>query len=522
MTDNVNVPTNTSTPRLTREFSTIETVFAWMSFILAYLFCRAFPASLNPLGAFLFVTLLFVVTAVLLYVKGEKPNALSVIVAISAIITSVSLVVSANGFIHFFAYSYALAAYCYYLYSSTGNAVKKGFTDFIAVDFFKALLVMPFYSFGCMFKAMFSGKAKKGGRFVAKLFLGLAITIIPTTIVLILLSYDGEFMQLLNKIFDFSIWDVFSHIFSLIFAVPIGMYVFGLFVSSVDKKCEKVITEEGCQKLSKCVKIVPTVTGISAVVPILFLYVVFFISQWKYYVSGFTGVLPEGFDYAEYAREGFFQLCMVSLINLFIIIIITVFMKRKTDTLLKILSIVFSAFTLILISTAISKMVMYINYYGLTQKRVYATWLMAVIAIVFVLIILRQFVPKLKVVAISLAVTVVMFAGLSLSNADALIAKYNVDGYINGTLKSVDVYAFEELGDSAIPQMIRLAEAMKEDKGVRFEQESYTSLMKILQRKAFKYDNSEDKGIFSYTLPYINAQKAIQNTSLEVIVDESK
>ncbi len=520
MTDNNTVVVSTAVSKPTREFSTVESIFAWISLMAGYLFCRVFPVSNHSLGGFLFVLILFVAGAVILYIKVGSLKVFPTIMAASAILISASLVISANGFIHFFAYSYALISYCYFIYSAMDNELGKGFSDFILIDFFKALFVMPFYSFGNMFKAMFSGKAKKSGKFIAKLFLGLFLAVIPTTIVLILLSYDRDFGNLLEKIFDFNILDVFSHIFSIAFGIPIGMYIFGLFISSVDKKGEKSITVEGCNKASKMIKIIPVVTSISAIVPILFLYVVFFISQWKYYVSGFTGVLPENFGYAEYAREGFFQLCMVSFINLAIIISITLFMKRKNDVFLKIISITFSVATIVLISTAIAKMIMYIDYYGLTQKRVYSTWLMVVFAIVFVLIIVRQFVPKLKIIAVSVTVTIVMFAGLSLSNVDGIIAKYNVDRYLSGSLDTVDVSALEELGDSAIPQMIRLAESMKEDKNVKFEQETYTQLMRILQTKSWRYTDTKDKDIFSYNLPYLAAQKAIKNTDLEITVTE--
>lgn len=520
MTDNAVVAQNSVVPKSTREFSTLECVFAWMSLIAGYLFCRAFPVSNHSLGGFLFVFVLFVASAVVLYIKVGSLKVFSLLVALSAILISASLFVSANDFIHFFAYSYSLVAYCYFIYSATGNVIEKEFSDFILVDFFKALFVMPFYSFGNMFKAMFSGKAKKSGKFIAKLVLGLFMAIIPTTIVLILLSYDRDFGKLIERIFDFNILDVFSHLFSLAFGIPIGMYVFGLFLSSVDKKGKDSITVEGCNKASKMIKIVPVVTSISSIIPILFLYAVFFISQWKYYVSGFTGVLPENFSYAEYAREGFFQLCLVSFINLAIIASISLFMKRKNDIVLKAISVIFSVATLVLISTAIAKMIMYINYYGLTQKRVYSTWLMVVFAIIFVLVIVRQFMPAIKIVATSIAVTVVLFAGLSLSNIDGFIAKYNVDRYISGSLNTIDVSALDELGDSAIPQMVRLAEAMENDKNVKFENETYMKLISVLQTKSYKYTGVEEKDVFSYNLPYLTAQKAIKNTDLKIIVTE--
>jgi hypothetical protein len=112
-------------------------------------------------------------------------------------------------------------------------------------------------------------------------------------------------------------------------------------------------------------------TAFAAALPILVIYCIFFASQGKVYLSAFSGVLPQNFSYAEYAREGFFQLCSVSIINLIIIVAVITFMKKKTkaaSVLLKIVSLIFSVFTLVLIATAIAKLVMYAILRALNKK----------------------------------------------------------------------------------------------------------------------------------------------------------
>ena len=301
-------------------------------------------------------------------------------------------------------------------------------------------------------------------------------------------------------------------------------YVFSLYISSNDRKCANILTADGVKEKMPVIQIAPVVTVLTAVLPILAVYVAFFVSQWQYYVSAFTGELPKDFSYADYAREGFFQLCIVSIINLIILVFISLLMKRKEGKrpyILNVVSIIFSVFTLVLISTAMAKMYMYIDCYGLTPLRVYASWFMVVLTLVFVLIIVKQFFEKLRLVVISLTVLVVMFSALSLSNVDGFIAKYNVDRYLDGSLETVDVNAlYYNLGDSAIPQLVRLADILDEENGTDIAKvkadvydDMYYDLATALQEKA-ELMKEDESGIFSYTLEKYRSEKAMETTTL--------
>ncbi|MBQ8539060.1 MAG: DUF4173 domain-containing protein [Ruminococcus sp.] len=526
-----------------RQYSVKENIYAWLCFVLAYLFTLSVPIRENPFGLFVVTILMYGVTTVISIAKGKMLQAMPIIVGISAVVVSTSLVLNVSGFLRFFAFLYVSFAYCYYIYGLSGNN-RFSFADSIVIDFLKALFVLPFYSFGDMFVSMFSGAKNKSGKLILKVLVGLGLAVIPTAIVLALLSYDSDFSKLMNSIFNFEDFDIFLHIVKLFFAVPLGAYAYGIYISSVDNKCEKLLTKQSCKKAMNSMRFAPAVTVVTAVLPVLFVYVVFFVSQWKYYVSGFTGVLPKGFSYAQYAREGFFQLCTVSVINLFILIAVSVFLKRKEgkkSILLKLISVIFSVFTLVLISTAIAKMVMYIDCYGLTPKRVYSTWLMAVLAIVFLLIILKQFIRKFRLIVVSLSVIVVMFSVLCLSGVENFIANYNVDRYINGTLAVVDVDALNDLKDASIEPQVRLyhhitdevmanADLTKEEqekyvKGVLItdeyldlteaEREMYDEVILSLKKKAtamVEDDRSIKENIWSFTLPSARAEKALKTT----------
>lgn len=519
MNENVNTyDTNNYNEPLPQEvkekktFSAIESIFAWFSILCGYLFCRVSPISQSPLGGFCFIILLFVVTIIVLAIKKCRFKALPLCVAASAVVISLSLFLTANSFLHFFSYTYALASYCYFIYAIYGNQLETGFSNFILMDYLKAIVFTPFFSIGYLFMAMFSGKMKKSGKTIGKLSLGIGLAFIPTLLVFCLLSYDNAFMKLMERIFDWDFEDVFCHLGSFILGIPLGMYMFGLFVSSRDQRGKNVITKEQCSKAAVKIQIIPTITAFTAVIPVLLLYVIFFISQWDYYISGFTGKLPNDFSYAEYAREGFFQLCTVTVINFIIILCVILFMHRRENTksvLLKILCLVISIFTLILISTALSKMFLYIEYYGLTHKRIYSTWFMVVLAIIFLLIMLNQFFTKIKTVIVGTCVIVISFGALALSNVDVRIAEYNVNQYKDGNLPTVDIWELYDLSYAGVPSLIDLAEYL-DGKDTLSEDESKMK-ERIEERLDWEYKKmlKEKKGVFDKTLPYIKARRAM-------------
>lgn len=498
-------------------YTGLESVFAWMSFVFGFIFCKVFPAHMNSLGAFLLVLLLFAATTVVLKVKKAEFGVMSVIIAVSAVVVSAILILSSNEMQRSLANTYAMIAYCYYIYSANGNATKKGFNDFIVADFFKALFVAPFMRIGSMIKGMFFGKAKKSGDVIGRLVKGGFIALIPTVVVCGLLSYDKDFSRIIGNMFSFDAGVVFSNIWSLCMGILIGQYIFKLFITSSDKACQDRFTEEECMQKANKLKRTHVVTALAAVLPILFLYVVFFISQWKYYMSAFSGKLPEDLSYADYAREGFFQLCTVSVINMIIIVFVEMFTDVSKVGIAKVkksVVITYSVFTLILIATAISKMMLYINSYGLTPKRVYSSWLMIMLAMIFVIVIAKQFVEKIQAVAVSFVVVVVMFAALSLSNMAGYIARYNVNRYLEGSLENVDVRVMRDLGDAAVPELVYLMDCLEKrgaDQGDSSEWLVYERVKSTLEDMALDYANNP-REIMAYTVPYLKAIDAMEDT----------
>ena len=102
-----------------------------------------------------------------------------------------------------------------------------------------------------------------------------------------------------------------------------------------------------------------------------------------------------------------------------------------------------------------SKMGMYIGYYGLTRLRVYTSWFMILLLLLFVIVLLRQF-KIFQGTRIAVIGGICLFLALCYSNVDGLIAKYNIERYQAGTLETLDISTFYELSDGAVPYLYEL------------------------------------------------------------------
>ncbi len=523
-----------SQPAPKRRYTAAESVFAWLCLILGYLFIRVFLNSLPPLGTLLFVILLYALTFVVVKLEKARFSAPAVISFLSGLVVAFSTVVCGNGGVRFFAFACSLAAYTYFVYTVFGNKLAKGFTNLLLIDFFKSAFILPFVSFGKIFHGLIPKKGEKCGKGFLKVLIGIALAFIPCVIIIALLFYDESFRNMFRFIEDIGFDTVAEHIVSACLGIPAAMYAYGLLISSKDKKCANTPNAENCRAAGEKAKIAPVATVLAAVIPISLIYVIFFISQWKYYVSGFVGALPSETSYAEYARSGFFQLTAVAFINFVIIALVGLLMKsdgKAAKIVQKAVSVILSLMTLVLISTAAAKMIMYINVYGLTPKRVYASWLICVLAVLFLLVIIRQFAGNIRLVTVSALAVVVMFAVLAFSNVDGLIARYNVNRYLEGSLAELDVRALTECGDSAVPALVDYVLRLDEQRGTDISKRSeitgkefgiyihdsdlkrqYNFAALFLYGKADKYC---ENNFFSASVPVFHARKALEKAGIK-------
>lgn len=134
--------------------------------------------------------------------------------------------------------------------------------------------------------------------------------------------------------------------------------------------------------------------------------------------------LPEGYTYAMYAREGFFQLLAVGLINLVIVLVCIGFFRESK--VLKAILTVMSLCTFVMIASSAMRMVIYIYYYYMTFLRLLVLWGLVVLALLFAGIMVNIFKGNFPLFRYSLVVVTVLYLLLSFARPDYIIARVNI------------------------------------------------------------------------------------------------
>lgn len=183
-------------------------------------------------------------------------------------------------------------------------------------------------------------------------------------------------------------------------------------------------------------------------------------SQLSYFFNGFLGILPEEMTAAEYARRGFFELFSFAMVTL-VLLSFGICLSRK-DRLGKAVSamlIFLCAFNLLLISTALAKMVLYVSLYGLTPKRLVASAIMLFLAVMFVILIIGRIAKSFRSLPVMLAAALILVGTVTYLDPDRIVAEYNVWAWESGKLSTVDAAFLGELSDAAVPALVRVYES---------------------------------------------------------------
>ena len=360
--------------------------------------------------------------------------------------------------------------YALWLLYASGNAADPDF-DTLWYDSLKALFVMPFSSLYAIFFAMCRNKnGKSRAKLALWVFLGVLLAVIPTVIVTgLLISADGGFGALVGKLGDRlpeTVSDVFVRLF---FCVSLSALTFGSLRSNVLRLYPRSLCRESIELHRERRAAAARLKG-KAVLKIGRLRddlgAVFGHHQLAHVLRHAHDIaddlLPSGVDnYAEFARRGFFELCAVSVINAVVMLCVSSFAKRNGGEKplgARIYCVVYAVASLCFTGIAISKMLLYITKFGLTRLRVYTTVFIVMLAVLFVLAVIRQLVgsfPFMKCAVVTVSLFSLLFA---FGRFDGFIADYNVSAYLDGRLESVDTDALAELSCDAYPAVRRLAD----------------------------------------------------------------
>lgn len=318
-------------------------------------------------------------------------------------------------------------------------------------DFFKRIFVplryvhIPFIAFFTMAE----GKEGKRGSIATRVALGLIISVpLLAVIIWLLSSADIIFKDIFLNI---PVSKIIKHFFVVLAVSIYAICFFWSILKSFDE--EKKPAYPGI----KWKKFLDPVVLITIISLLNIVYTVFSVIQFTYLFWGESFVLPSSYTYAEYARRGFFELVVVSVINFIIILIVVSFIRkenRKVHLVSRVLLSLLVGFTFVLLISAFYRMLIYEQAYGFTYLRIFVQAFMVLLFFLFIINIIYIWYAKLPIIKSYFMMTLIVYIVLNFSNVDLIIARNNIDRYIE--TGQIDMEYLKGLSFDATCEMERL------------------------------------------------------------------
>lgn len=168
--------------------------------------------------------------------------------------------------------------------------------------------------------------------------------------------------------------------------------------------------------------------------------------------------LPADFTYANYAREGVFQLWGLTAMNI-IIVLVCEFLSRKITVIApKIYNILFSVYILInfsMTASAFYKMMLYESAFGLTRARMLVFLHLVLQTVLLLALLYKIWVKKFPFLKTALIFTLLFYIGVNYINIDKIIAQRNIARY--ETTGDIDLeYLVENLSNEAFETVYQI------------------------------------------------------------------
>ena len=274
----------------------------------------------------------------------------------------------------------------YWLMSRSGRLTGGESGHLLPLDALYAFLIVPFQNFFLRIRCViFALKSKKERGVSAGAIAGAVLAAFAALVLLVLAmtqlsAADDTFGELIDDLRLTLTLDLDeTWFYRLLASLPVGAYVFGL-LAGLGRRTPEDMRGRGAAVVSRLPKLRTVPEGIWAAALGLFsaLYLVFFFVQGRYLFGAFTRTLPESFTVAEYARQGFFELCRVMAINFTLFWLVTRTARQK-QKLIRWMAAALLVQSMLFAVIAISKLALYIDCFGLTPLRVQSTWLVCVL-----------------------------------------------------------------------------------------------------------------------------------------------
>lgn len=392
------------------------------------------------------------------------------------------------------------------------------------------IILGPIEFFGDVLKQIkeafsFSKKDEKNTKsaVVKKVIKAILISIPIVLVVLFLLvSADDTFARLFNGITKYVYrWLNEVEIFSLVFRIIVIVALFVYFVSFIYNLIHSDSSFNQMEEIKRKREVRIDPFNINTVLTLLnVIYLIFSgVQIWLLCTNVYTNIT----QYSKNARQGFFQLVIVSLINLVLIILATANKKEEGKISIKyrkIMNALMICFNIVLLVVAFARMNLYESNYGYTILRLLVYWGIITEGLLLVPTAIYALKGKTDLFKSYFFIVTVMYVVLNFMNMDYIIAKQNVDRYME--TGKIDIsYIKYEVGSASIPQIKRVLET---DESMQQKDEDWEKLMKDINSYLYSYkqnNKKDERGWQSFNLSRNKANKTLENMVINYYYSKS-
>ncbi|MEK4652206.1 DUF4153 domain-containing protein [Niallia sp. FSL W8-0954] len=278
---------------------------------------------------------------------------------------------------------------------------------------------------------------------IKRIVLGMVIVMPILMLLIFLLSssdqhFNNMMVTIITRLFSF-------HIDGISTLLRIGLiFVFLLLFMKTISKRSIIIPSERKGKQGRWEQ----TTLLTILLFINGLYIFYTIVQFQYF---FNDVLLNGFTYATYARRGFFELIIVTVINISIILLVNSFAKKRT-LFLKIFLSCLIAFSFIILLSAHLRLSLYEQAYGYTYLRLFSHSFILLLAVFFSFTLIKIWMKKIQLMRFFLLFSLLYYCSLNVMDIDRIIVSKNLQRFEETNL--IDFLYIDSLSYSAIPVLV--------------------------------------------------------------------
>lgn len=432
-----------------------ELLFGVPAVVFSLVVCNGIYAGGYNLAFGLGAMALILCAGIYLWSAGCRPSAYSAALLGFSLVISAGFAWSADGFVKFVMFGFLVFSAGLGLCLMAGQNRRDPGSACSVWDVPRTLFRLGFgklpEAFGGLSQAVRAdGAGRKSGAFA----LGLCLAIPVLAVLLPLLTgADAAFEGLISRLPEFEVEEL---LFSTVWGIGLGCVFYTQAVALKHSPArEPAIGKQG--RLSPIT--VNTLLG-----SVCFVYLVYLLSQLAYFAGGFSGLLPEGYTLAQYARRGFFEMTALCAVNLAVMVASLGLVRKapRAPRSTRCLCVAIGLVTLFLVCTASAKMFLYIGSYGMSRLRLLTQIIMLFLGLTTLVVSVWLFVPRLPYMKIVVLCALVIGSATLWLDVDSVVARYNVDAYLAGRMETVDVHYLEHLGDGALLQLERLAKLAPE------------------------------------------------------------